>query len=150
MTTGHRSLFDHALVTMMSLAVGLITLSMVALLTTAWWPRGPLTQLEIRVTGTPRAQSDLLVEVSYCKVWNLSPSEVRWALLDGVTIMLPPYTVTLDSGCHVRVVSLPLSRVIAPGIYQLQVTGIYEVWPWRNEVYVRRSPAFRLLPAETP
>jgi hypothetical protein len=150
MSGAHRSTLDHVLVSLMSVAVGVITLSMVALLATAWWPRGPLTQLEIRVVAPPRAQGDLLVEVTYCKAWDLAPAEVRWALIDGVTIMLPPYTVTLDPGCHTRVVSLPLARAIAPGVYQLQVTGIYELWPWRHEVYIRTSPPFRLLPAEVP
>lgn len=129
-----------------SVAVGLIALGMIGLLATAWFPAGPLTRLTIRVVNEPRVNGEIHIEVDYCKVRDTAPAEVRWALIDGVSVMLPPYVVTLPQGCHVIVTSLPLARNIAPGVYQLQVTGIYHLWPWREEVYLRRSPPFRLLP----
>jgi len=151
MSTAHRSYTDRALMLLMSLSVGLISLGMVGLVATAWYPPGPITRLVIRVVNEPRVNGELHIEVDYCKSRDTAPAEVRWALLDGVEIMLPPYVVTLPEGCHVRVVALPLTRAVAPGVYQLQVTGIYHIWPWREEVYTRRSPSFRLLPeAEGP
>jgi len=146
MSTAHRSLTDRALMSLMSVAVGLIALGLIGLLATAWFPSGPLTRLAIRVVNEPHVNGDLHIEVDYCKSRATAPAEVRWALIDGVSVMLPPYVVTLTEGCQVRVVSLPLARNVAPGVYQLQVTGIYRLWPWREEVYSRRSPPFRLLP----
>jgi hypothetical protein len=149
--TYHRSVSERVLMGTMSLAIVLLCAGMLGLLATAWYPAGPISQLTIRVVNEPRVNGDLHIEVDYCKDRQTAPSEVRWSLLDGVEIMLPPYVVTLPEGCHVRVVALPLTRAVAPGVYQLQVTGIYQVWPWRVEVYIRRSPSFRLLPeAGTP
>jgi hypothetical protein len=140
-----RSTGDRVLMSLMSVGVILISVAIVGALTTAWVPGGPLSRLAIRVIGSPRVNGDLHIEVDYCKVRSTAPAEVRWSLLDGVEIMLPPYVVTLPEGCHVRIVALPLTRAVAPGVYQLQVTGIYRIWPWRDEVYIRRSPPFRLL-----
>lgn len=148
MTAHHRSAKDRALVWLMSVAVGLIALFAVGLVASMWLPPGPLARLTIRVVNAPRVAGDIHVAVDYCKRSNYPPAEVRWALLDGVAIMLPPYMVTLPVGCHVIAVSLPLNRSIAPGVYQLQVTGIYRLWPWREVVYSQRSPSFRLLPEE--
>ena len=146
MSTAHRSTADRVLMCLMSVAVGVIAASMIGLLATAWFPSGPLTRLTIRVVNEPRVNGEVHIAVDYCKSRDTAPAEVRWSLLDGVSIMLPPYVVTLPQGCHVLTVSLPLARNIAPGVYQLQVTGIYHLWPWREEVYIRRSPPFRLLP----
>jgi hypothetical protein len=149
--TYHRSVSERVLMGAMSLAIVLLCAGMLGLLATAWYPAGPLSRLTIRVVNEPRVNGDLHIEVDYCKDRQTAPSEVRWSLLDGVEIMLPSYVVTLPEGCHVRVVALPLTRAVAPGVYQLQVTGIYHIWPWREEVYIRRSPSFRLLPeAGTP
>lgn len=141
-----RSALDRTLVRLTSAGILMIALALVALFLTTWFPMGPLTRLTIRVVDTPRVNGDLHIEIDYCKSRETAPTEVRWSLLDGVEIMLPPYVVTLPEGCHVRTVALPLTRVVAPGVYQLQVTGIYQVWPWREEVYIRRTPSFRLLP----
>jgi hypothetical protein len=146
-----RSALDRTLVVLMSVGVLIIAASLGGLFLTAWFPAGPLTRLAIRVVDTPRVNGDLHVEVDYCKSRDTAPAEVRWSLLDGVEIMLPPYVVTLPEGCHVRIVALPLTRVVTPGVYQLQVTGIYHIWPWREDVVTRRSPPFRLLPEhDTP
>lgn len=139
---------DRALIRLTSAGIMLIAASVVGLFLTVWFPFGPLEHLTIRVVDTPRIGGDLHIEVDYCKTRSTAPSDVRWSLLDGVEIMLPPYVVTLPEGCHVRVVSLPLTPSVAPGVYQLQVTGIYRIWPWRDEVYIRRSPPFRILAAE--
>jgi len=146
-----RTYTERALVSLVSVGITLFAITLFGLLATAWFPAGPLSRLAIRVVNTPRVGGDLNIEVDYCKDRQTAPSEVRWSLLDGVEIMLPPYVVTLPEGCHVRVVALPLTRAVAPGVYQLQVTGIYHIWPWREEVYIRRSPSFRLLPeSKTP
>jgi hypothetical protein len=147
MSTAHRSVTDRALMSLVSVAVGLIFLVVVGLMATAWYPAGPLTRLAIRVVNEPHVNGEIHIEVDYCKSRDTAPAEVRWSLLDGVSVMLPPYVVTLAEGCQVRVVSLPLSRNVAPGVYQLQVTGIYHLWPWREEVYIRRSPPFRSSPS---
>ena len=141
-----RSSLDRALVVLMSAGILLLALALGGVFLTTWFPVGPLTRLSIRIVDTARVNGDLHIEIDYCKSRMTAPSEVRWSLLDGVEIMLPPYVVTLPEGCHVRTVALPLTRAVAPGVYQLQVTGIYEVWPWRHEVYIRRTPPFRLLP----
>ena len=139
---------DHLAVVLSSLGLAFIGAAILLLIATAWYPPAPLTRLSISVVGTPRATGDLLVLVDYCKRSDVPPAEVRWALVDGVTVMLPPCTVTLPLGCHQTTVSLPLSRVVPPGVYQLQVTGIYRMWPWRDVVYTRRTPSFRLQPPD--
>lgn len=137
---------DHLAVVLSSSGLVFVGLAMLVLVATAWYPPAPIARLSISVVGTPQATGNLLVLVDYCKRSDVPPAEVRWALVDGVTVMLPPYVVTLPSGCHQTTVSLPLSRVVPPGIYQLQVTGIYRVWPWREVVITRRTPSFRLQP----
>lgn len=147
MTATRRSRSDIASI-LSSLALAFISFVVMGGIVTAWYPAGPITRLSIRVVNSPRVNGDVHVFVDYCKASDMPPAEVRWALLDGVAVMLPPHVVTLPKGCHQTTVGIPLNRSVAPGVYQLQVTGIYHVWPWREVVYTRTSPPFRLLPED--
>jgi len=137
---------DRVAVLLSSLGLLLIGAALVLIISTTWYPQPPLSRLAVRVVNAPTVNGDVYVEVDYCKRYALPPAEVRWALVDGVTVMLPPYTVSLPVGCHVLTVALPLNRSVAPGVYQLQVTGIYRPWPWREIVHEERSAPFRLGP----
>lgn len=135
---------DRLALRLAGMGLALIGLALAAVIATAWYPLPPLSRLAIRVVNAPVVNGELHIQVDYCKRYNVPPAEVRWALLDGVSIILPPYVMTLPEGCHVMTVSMPLNRSVAPGVYQLQVTGIYRLWPWRDVVYVERSAPFRI------
>lgn len=134
-------------------AVANITLSLflmlvIVFLCTLYYPWNPITKLEIAIVGEPHAGGILAVDVSYCKTRSWTPREVRWALLNDISIILPLTSFTLPVGCSSRRVLLPIPVHVAPGDYKLQTEVIYEPWPWRTFVYVAETPAaFQVAPA---
>jgi hypothetical protein len=110
------------------------------------WPYDPVPKLEIAVVGPTHAGGALRVHVDYCKATGYTPIEVRWALIDGVTIILPPTMVTLPVGCRVTTFILPSSPHMTPGRYQLRVNGLYQTWPWRTVIEEAISPVFEVVP----
>ena len=109
-------------------------------------PIDPVPKLQIAVVGETRAGSDLRVRVDYCKAEGYTPLAVRWSLIDGVTIMLPPTIVTLATGCHVTTLILPSSPHMTPARYILRVDGVYQPMPWRTIVKTAISPPFEVSP----
>jgi hypothetical protein len=110
-------------------------------------PLDPVPRLELTVLGPTHAGSDLQVRVDYCKREGFAPSAVRWSLVDGVTIMLPPTIVTLAPGCRVLTLVLPGTPHMTPGRYRLRVDGVYMLYPWRSAVIESASsPWFEVLP----
>lgn len=130
-----------------SVAFGLCAWVVVGLLFyTLWWPFDPVPKLQIAVVGPTRAGQDLRVKIDYCKAPGFVATEVRWALVDGATIMLPSTLVTLPPGCHTLTVILPSSVHMTPGRYQLRVEGIYRPWLWRELVERATSEWFEVGP----
>lgn len=127
-----------------SLAMFIFTLWTYFVVTVAW-PFNPVTRVRIDVENTPvTAGEPIIALVDYCKTRDWTPREVRWSLVNDVTVILTPTPVSLPVGCHVKRLLIPTSRHIAPGHYQLQEELIYQPWPWRQFVYVRRSPVFEM------
>lgn len=110
-------------------------------------PLDPVPKLELTVIGPTHAGADLKVRVAYCKTAGFTPSAVRWSLVDGVTIMLPPTIVTLTPGCHVTTLILPGTPHMTPGRYLLHVDGVYVPYPWRAPIVEpATSPVFEVIP----
>jgi hypothetical protein len=109
---------------------------------TTFWPWNPITRLNITVVGSPMAGRSLTVNIDYCKARAWAPAEVRWMLVNDVSIVLPVQTASMPPGCHIKPLLLPLPRHILPGEYRLQEELIYEPWPWKQYVYVVQSPTF--------
>jgi len=108
-------------------------------------PLDPVPKLALTVLGPTRTGADLEVRVDYCKTEGFTPSAVRWSLVDGVTIMLPPTVVTLAPGCRVTILLLPGTPHMTPGVYLLRVDGIYTPYPWRSPIIVSASsPPFEV------
>ena len=126
-----------------------VTLSMLGLFAlvffvTMIYPWDPITKLEIRVVGESRVDTGIVVSVDYCKVRNWTPAEVRWALVNDITIVLPTTLMSMPVGCHVKQLAIPMPIHAMPGTYQLQEELIYKPWPWKAYQYVRRSQPFAL------
>lgn len=133
------------------LTLGTVWVMLAVLAVTIWYPWNPITTVNVRVVGTPVVGQAMTVEVNYCKVRDWVPAEVRFSLLNEVTVMLPNSPASLPVGCHVTNVVVPLPRHIVPTKYRLQLETIYRPWPWVEIPYVRQSPVFTMAAApETP
>ena len=97
-------------------------------------PIDPVTRLELTVMGPTVAGGDLRVMVAYCKAEGYTPEAVRWSLVDGVTIILPPLVVTLQPGCHTTLLVMPTARQMVAGSYRLRVDGVYRPFLWRAPI----------------
>jgi len=131
---------------MANIAIIVIGVGGLSAVGTLVWPYHPVPRLEIAVVGPTHAGDALRVHVDYCKTAGYNPYEVRWALLDGVTIMLPPTLVTLPPGCDQLTILLPSSPHMVPGSYKLRVQGFYAVWPWRTVIEEATSKPFEVTP----
>ena len=120
-------------------AVGILLLS-----ATIWWPYAFVTRLEIAAVNTPRAGGDLVVRVDYCKPEEAAPRNVRWTLINDVTIVLDHATTSLPAGCRVTTMVFGLSPQVPAGRYRIQVESLYEPWPWRRLSYLARSVPFEI------
>jgi len=127
-------------------ALTLVTWLSVGLFFWTLRPLDPVPKLALTVQEPIRAGGDLFIRVDYCKAAGYTPAAVRWSLIDGVTIMLPPTVVTLDVGCHVTTLILPSSPHMVAGRYMLRVDGIYQPYPWRTIVETAISPVFEVTP----
>lgn len=126
-----------------------VTLSMLGLFAlvffiTMLYPWEPITRLEIQVVGESRVNAGLVVAVDYCKARAWPPDEVRWALVNDITVVLPTTLMSMPVGCHVKQLGIPMPIHAIPGTYQLQEELIYRPWPWKTYTYVRRSQPFTL------
>jgi hypothetical protein len=144
--THRRSLFEVVAVWMASVSTAVISIGIVGLTLTFWWPYEPVTSLEIAVLGTAHPGGTLTVRVDYCKPDEAAPTDVRWTLINDVTILLEDGTASLPAGCHVTSRIFVLSAQVPPGRYRLQVEGLYQPWPWRRVEYLRRSAPFEVAP----
>ena len=110
-------------------------------------PLDPVPKLELTIIGPTPAGADLKVRVDYCKAEGFTPTAVRWSLVDGVTIMLPPTIVTLAPGCHSTTLILPGTPHMTPGTYMLRVDGVYTPYPWRAAIIETATSApFEVVP----
>jgi len=142
--TSHRRMMWIAFATLLSMWV-----VMFAAATTMWYPWNPLTKLELAVLGTPRVGKILEVELNYCKQRDWASHEIRWSLVNDVTIVLPRESAfNLPLGCNSKNIILMLPQHIMPTDYKLQLEVIYEPWPWTELVYTRASQRFHVLPAQ--
>ena len=143
----HRTWAEQAAVWGFSGAILASWVVIVAFVVTAWYPWNPVTKLSISIVGQPRVGDDIRVRIDYCKTREWTPREVRWSLQDDIVIVLERTTMSLPVGCRVVTLTVPGSEKLVPGGYQLQEEVIYQPWPWREFLYVRRTPPFHLLPA---
>jgi hypothetical protein len=121
--------------------------SLIIVFTWTWiYPFDPITKLRISVVNQPVVGASIVAEIDYCKTRAWVPAEARWSLNNEITIVLPVQTASLPTGCQVKRIYLPIPIHVAPGAYQLQEELVYSPWPWRDFVYVVRSPMFTLRP----
>lgn len=126
------------------IALTLLSAVVVAFIVTIIYPWNPITSVEIRVVGSPHVGAYLTVEVTYCKARSWTPSDVRWSLINEVSIVLPDTPMSFPPGCHVKRIAVAVPRHVMPGDYKLKEELHYEPWPWKSYVYERESPVFRL------
>lgn len=137
----HRSFGEQATIWIASLVSVCVALAAVAFPLTLLWPYDPLPSLSLTADATVRAGADLDVQLTYCKTTDWVPREVRWSLVNDVTVSLDGPKAALPVGCEDnRRVALPLSDHIAPGRYRVQIVVIYQPWPWREVRYIRETP----------
>lgn len=118
-----------------------------AMAVTIWYPWAPITSLSVRVVGRPVIGASMTVAVDYCKARDWVPAEVRFSLLNEVTVLLPlTAAASLPTGCHITNIIVPLPRHIVPTKYRLQLETIYRPWPWKELAYVRQSQVFEMQP----
>ena len=86
------------------------------------------------------------VQMDYCKTENRTPTAVRWALVDGITILIPRSPMTLPTGCHIVTIMVDLPEHVIPGTYVLQHEVFYCPWPWRTVSFIHVSPPFVIPP----
>ncbi len=140
----HRSWPEQAGVWLSSVAVIIIIGAVVTALATAFAPITQIAKLNIRVIGSPVAGEGLVVELDYCKVYQWTPADVRWSLVNEVTVVLHSTRMSMPVGCHVKRLAVALPAHVAPGQYVLQEELFYRPWPWRELTYVAQSPSFTL------
>lgn len=111
-------------------------------------PMNPVPDLALRVLEPVQAGRPVVVEVSYRKTLNVIPAEVHWQLVDGVVITISNTVTILPQGAHTKLVMLPAVPQMTPSVYRLQVTAIYHVLPWRDEIVQASSQEFRVHAAQ--
>ncbi len=127
-----------------TITLALLSAIVLAFIVTIVYPWNPITSVEIRVVGTPRVGAYLTVELTYCKARAWAPSDVRWSLVNEVSIVLPATLMSFPPGCHVKRLGVAIPRHVMPGNYRLKEELHYDPWPWKSYVYERESPVFRL------
>jgi hypothetical protein len=137
---GYQRMVTLATATLMSVWVVMAILAV-----TIWYPWNPVTKLRIRVVGEPVVGRSMTVEVDYCKAREWVPDEVRFSLLNEVTISIPFSAISLPTGCHVTNVVVPLPQHIVPTRYRVQLETIYRPWPWVEIPIIRQSRIFQML-----
>ena len=137
----HRGMMVVASLTLISMWAAMIVFA-----ATAWYPWNPITTVNVRVTGQPQVGRPMYIVVDYCKARDWAPQEVRFSLVNEVTVVLPPSTLSLPTGCHTTSIRVPLPKHIVPTAYRFQLETIYQPWPWRTIQYVRQSPVFQMRP----
>lgn len=135
---------DHVSRSVANFTLSLLTVVMLGFIATAIYPWNPVTRLDISLIGAQSARSALDVRIDYCKAREWTPVDVRWALVNDITIVLPTTLMSMPVGCHVKQVSVPMPIHAIPGRYQLQQEVIYRPWPWKTITYLRRTPWFQL------
>jgi hypothetical protein len=142
----HRTVGEQVFVWLGSLASTLVMVVTLAGIAATAWPYQPLTHFKISVPTGAAVGDELGVFLDYCKTsdWWV-PREIRWHLVNDVTVGLDGPKAALPAGCDPhRYVALYLSPHVAPGRYRLQVDVIYQPLPWREIPYSRQSEPFEV------
>lgn len=125
-------------------ALALIGLCVAYLIVITFTARSPLSKLEIAVREPVVVGEWLLVDMDYCKTANEIAHEIRWNLIDGVTILLTPTIGSLPVGCRTTTIALEPVKQMVAGRYKLQVMLVYNPLPWRTIYHAADSQYFQV------
>ena len=140
--TSHRRVSEQILIWLSSLGIVMICAGITSFMWTVVFPYEIFSQMQLVVEPGATVGGSLHVRVTYCKDINLPPKRVIVTLQNDITIVLPSDEVRLPAGCHTTLLLQPLKPEIPAGTYRLDLTMVYEPWPWRTLVYGYQSPSF--------
>jgi hypothetical protein len=96
------------------------------------------------LTPTVKAGGILIVVKNYCKYTDINATLVR-NLVDDISIPLPVAESTLNKGCGVKNVVIPIPDYVPAGTYYLKTTSIYKINALRTISYDSKTVEFNII-----